>query len=212
VPKVPPLPLSTEDYLGDTQHLSIEQSGAYLHLLMHAWRIRTGALPDDDVLLRRVTRMSPRQWQANKATIMELWKKGADGLWRQKRLTEVLGEVHQLSETRARAGRASHQVRHAPAPKTGKRLPANWKPSQKDVDYAKKRNLTRSEIVEQANLFKNYWLAKTGQLATKLDWHRTWCNWIINAIKRGQCGPQTGAGQRTLEGLDQFMERTDDQQ
>jgi len=29
--------------------------------------------------------------------------------------------------------------------------------------------------------FRNYWRAKTGQSATKLDWEATWRNWMLKA-------------------------------
>jgi hypothetical protein len=32
--------------------------------------------------------------------------------------------------------------------------------------------------------FINYWTAKSGRDATKLDWVLTWKNWIINAAER----------------------------
>lgn len=54
------LPLYIGDYLADTAHLSTEQSGAYLHLLMHSWK--SGPLPGDLDVLRRITRLSEDAW------------------------------------------------------------------------------------------------------------------------------------------------------
>jgi len=53
-------PLYIGDYLADTAHLSTEQSGAYLHLLMHSWK--SGPLPSDSDVLRRITRLSEDAW------------------------------------------------------------------------------------------------------------------------------------------------------
>lgn len=36
--------------------------------------------------------------------------------------------------------------------------------------------------------FINYWIAKAGKDATKLDWGRTWKNWILNSNGRGPGG------------------------
>jgi uncharacterized protein YdaU (DUF1376 family) len=54
------MPLYIGDYLAETQHLSAEQSGAYLHLLMHEWRV--GPLPLDLDVLRRIARVEKDAW------------------------------------------------------------------------------------------------------------------------------------------------------
>lgn len=50
------MPLYIGDYLADTSHLTIEQSGCYLHLLMSQWRV--GYVPDDDTKLAALCRVS----------------------------------------------------------------------------------------------------------------------------------------------------------
>lgn len=102
----PYLPLWTDAYLADTKHLTTAEHGAYLLLLMTAWRTPGCSLPDDDAFLGRVSG-DPRNWPRYKAAVMAFWRKRADGRWEQKRL---LGEYESASARRAQAssaGRAS---------------------------------------------------------------------------------------------------------
>jgi uncharacterized protein YdaU (DUF1376 family) len=67
----PPCRLWTDAYLGDTTHLNVTQHGAYLLLLMTAWRSRDCALPDDDKLLARYARCTAPQWRALRPSAAE---------------------------------------------------------------------------------------------------------------------------------------------
>lgn len=55
------MPLLTDAYTSDTMHLSTEQHGAYLLLLIAMWRAG-GELPDDAEILQRITRVSSKRW------------------------------------------------------------------------------------------------------------------------------------------------------
>lgn len=83
----PALPLFTDSYLADTRHLSTEEHGAYLLLLMEAWRRADGSLPDDDLLLARLAGLSRERWAEAKPVVMAFWKRdGRKKTWSQKRL------------------------------------------------------------------------------------------------------------------------------
>ncbi|WP_426163060.1 DUF1376 domain-containing protein [Sandarakinorhabdus sp. DWP1-3-1] len=84
----PALPLWTDAYLADTRHLTTLEHGAYLLLLMEAWRRPTCSLPDDDRLLARLAGLAMDDWLAIKATVMEFWKRdGRTKTFAQKRLS-----------------------------------------------------------------------------------------------------------------------------
>lgn len=67
------IPLFADAYLADTMHLSTEEHGAYLLLLMAAWRQDDCCLPNDDRKLARIAGLSVRKWNAIKPTILEFW-------------------------------------------------------------------------------------------------------------------------------------------
>jgi uncharacterized protein YdaU (DUF1376 family) len=98
----PALPLFTDAYLADTRHLSAEEHGAYLLLLMCAWRTRGCALRDDDRFLARIAGVSPQKWRRLKPVLRDFFEV-EDGLWRQKKLTDVYRGV----ETRVAKNRAN---------------------------------------------------------------------------------------------------------
>ena len=61
----PALALWTDAYLADTRHLSTLEHGAYLLLMMEAWRRPHCDLPDDDRVLARLaglTRLPELVW------------------------------------------------------------------------------------------------------------------------------------------------------
>ncbi|MEO9230902.1 MAG: DUF1376 domain-containing protein [Devosia sp.] len=85
----PALPLWTDKYFADTRHLTRDQHGAYLLLLMEAWRRPTCSLPDDDSLLARLTCSSPDEWASLKPTVMAFWNlDGRSKTWTQKALSK----------------------------------------------------------------------------------------------------------------------------
>lgn len=69
-------------------------------------------------------------------------------------------------------------------PKRGTRIPEPFLLTPEMKTWAKeKRPLT--DLTEETEKFVNYFRAKTGKDATKLDWLATWKNWILNARTNG---------------------------
>lgn len=62
---------------------------------------------------------------------------------------------------------------HIRSPK-GSRLADDWQPSDSDLDFAKSLGLAPEAVLDQ---FTDYWHARAGSMAVKLDWHATWRNW-----------------------------------
>ncbi len=102
----PALPLFTDAYLADTRHLTTIQNGAYLLLLMMAWRSPNCALPDNDDILAKWTGMDRRTWLRNKRTVLSFWVMSEHG-WQQKRLLDERAYVGRRRSINVAAGRAS---------------------------------------------------------------------------------------------------------
>jgi uncharacterized protein YdaU (DUF1376 family) len=83
----PSLPLFTDAYIADTAHLTNEEHGAYLRLLMFAWRSPLCRLPDDDTRLARMLGLSAGKWAKLKVAVMAFWSL-ENGFWSQKRLAK----------------------------------------------------------------------------------------------------------------------------
>jgi len=96
----PFLSIEVRAYLSDTMHLSSQEHGAYLLLLMAAWLRADCRLPDDDVFLARTARMTTRAWKPIRSTVMAFWTLDDEGYWLQKRLREERTRISDTSKQR----------------------------------------------------------------------------------------------------------------
>lgn len=94
--------LYVSDFVGDTMHLSAEQVGSYLLILMAMWNAG-GALPDSDSKLATISRMSVKKWRAVADDILAFFER-ADGLITNPRLSKELQKVEGKSQKRSAAG------------------------------------------------------------------------------------------------------------
>jgi len=74
-----------------------------------------------------------------------------------------------------RQGRAPQAARRA------SRLPPDWSPSPDDIAFAGSVGLANGKAEAEAAKFRDFWTAKSGKDATKLDWSATWRNWVRRA-------------------------------
>jgi hypothetical protein len=65
-------------------------------------------------------------------------------------------------------------------PRKGTRLEEGWLPSSEDHLYAVGL-LGEAGVARQLDDFRDYWMAKSGQGALKIDWGRTWRTWCRKA-------------------------------
>lgn len=99
----PFMQLYVSDFVGDTMHLSTEQVGAYLLLLMAMWNA-DGTLPNDAAKLARVAKVPADTWGAvwvDLASYFDI----ADGKITHGRLARELAKFARKSAARSDAGR-----------------------------------------------------------------------------------------------------------
>lgn len=103
------MPLWIGAYLADTQHLSRDEHGGYLLLLMAYWRA-SGPLPDDDKRLAAIVKASPREWKALRPVLAEFFTV-ADGCWTHKRVEQELADSIDRKMKAAGKARGAAQAR-----------------------------------------------------------------------------------------------------
>lgn len=97
------------DYLGDTQHLSTEQHGAYLLLLMAMWRAG-GSLPSDPKMLARIVRMTPAKWGRASEVVLDLFEVSETAI-SHGRLTLELEKANKKSIVRSACGKQGAEAK-----------------------------------------------------------------------------------------------------
>jgi 5-methylcytosine-specific restriction endonuclease McrA len=118
--------------------------------------------------------------------------------------------LHETSQKRPQTTEAEAEQKESERPrKRGSRLEREWWPSTSEVDYALAKGLDLDHVNIEAQKFRNYWTAKAGAGATKLDWTATWQNWILNAkeSRNGQAKPDIIERGRRLADRARELER-----
>ncbi|EHK5438663.1 TPA: helix-turn-helix domain-containing protein [Aeromonas hydrophila] len=84
------------------------------------------------------------------------------------------------------------------APRRGTRLSNDWVlPSEWGRWAMRETGLPRERIILEAATFADYWQALPGAKAVKLDWEKTWRNWV----RRAASSFRTAAQRKPLENL-----------
>jgi uncharacterized protein YdaU (DUF1376 family) len=216
------MPLWIGDYLADTMHLTTEQHGAYLLLIMDYWR--RGSSPDDDRLLAAIAKISLAKWKILRPILSPFFAV-ENGRWTHKRIeaerTKALANKDKFAE-RARTAanarwnapsnatsipQAMHEQCPSPSPtieanaspsyrasrrKTKMALPHDWQPLQPGPTGAAAM-IERNWTRERREREIEQFKAHHGSRANVMaNWQQAWTNWVLNSEKFG--GRSNGNG------------------
>jgi len=106
--------------------------------------------------------------------------------------TEQIRKKDSVDAAAKSAAAGSNGIQRSKASKDAKgtRLPEDWLPLEADLAYAHQRGLNGQQLSDEIEKFKNHWLAKAGREARKINWPRTWHNWVLNARSRKPLPPK----------------------
>lgn len=93
----------------------------------------------------------------------------------------------------------STDVAAKPKAKKGTRIPDDWQPSRTEGNINAEAGHSPEWLRNELAKFRDYWTAKSGTNATKLDWDATWRYWLRNATEYQK--PKTNQP-RTFASLD----------
>jgi uncharacterized protein YdaU (DUF1376 family) len=105
---LPYLQLYVADYLSDTMHLSTEEHGAYILLIMNYWQ--TGK-PINSKHIKAITKLSNERITDVIETLQHFFNVDVDGLWFHKRIEADLEKVRDKSIKSSNAGKISAELR-----------------------------------------------------------------------------------------------------
>ncbi|AIX99796.1 hypothetical protein ART_0198 [Arthrobacter sp. PAMC 25486] len=94
-------------------------------------------------------------------------------------ITEEPGYGSRTATATATATSSKEDKREAPQ-KRGTRIPEDFQLTAEMSQWAAS-NAPNVDINLETMKFKNHWESKAGRDATKLDWIKTWRNWILNS-------------------------------
>lgn len=183
------------DYASHTRHLNPIEDIAYRRLL-DAYYLQERPLNSGTATVARQINM--REYEAEVKLVLEEFFLLTDEGWVNQRADKEIKHYKAKVEQASRAGKASAErrsnarstdvqptnnqepitiVEAKPKQSRGTRLPADWVPTEDQIQFCKTH---RTDLSPQttADRFRDYWSAQPGAKGLKLDWDATWRNWV----------------------------------
>jgi uncharacterized protein YdaU (DUF1376 family) len=193
----PALPLWTDAYLADTLHLTAEQHGFYLLLLMVMWRTPNCSVPNCDKFLKDTLHIDDDKLAAIvRPLILEFCKTNGNWIY-QKRLKREKNHVRQTAKNRSVSAKLrwhnnkKSTVAYAPTPTPIKDienintarasdalhcpLPDNWEPNSDHQMLADQLGYLPDQVGREAQAMRDWARAEA---RTKADWDAFFRKWL----------------------------------
>jgi hypothetical protein len=104
-----------------------------------------------------------------------------------------------LSETESE-NRISSPLGSPPAAKRGTRLPQDWTLPDDWLAWSRDEGLSEAQARREADRFRDYFHAASGQKAVKSDWKAAWRNWVRQAVDHAEAHPARRKSLNTVAG------------
>ena len=192
-------------YQADTQQLTLAEDAAYRRLIDHYMTIRAPLL-NDDRALARIIGIGLDEWEPIKNQIITYFKPSTNpaGYLLHKFCDEIIAKdtsrIVKSKTNGAKGGRPvtkgktkgiTHPVTEVKPLTTLHNTEQSKKVSGRGERFALQdppADWLQFCVTQRPDLdpgktfdsFRDYWIAKTGNNATKLDWFATWRNWVRN--------------------------------
>jgi uncharacterized protein YdaU (DUF1376 family) len=101
---IPYLPLFVADYELDTGHLSFEENGVYMRLLMLCWRTPECSIPNDPEWVSKRLRIDGETFERSVLPVLGEFFKVSKGRFFNPRLLEEWTRINETSKRRQKAG------------------------------------------------------------------------------------------------------------
>jgi uncharacterized protein YdaU (DUF1376 family) len=190
------------DFIEGTIGMGFELKCAYRFILDLIY-LQGGKLPDNDRYLSGLLECSVRKWTSLRAALISAGKiQAVDGHLTNYRAIIELETLAKLQDKQRQNATGSRKNKDLPEPRPshtepdtdteeekratlskrerGTRLPGDFVP---EPGIASTLGLTRAEFAVELPLFRDYWTAKAGPGAIKMDWQATWRNWCRKVVK-----------------------------
>jgi uncharacterized protein YdaU (DUF1376 family) len=142
-------PFNVGDYVRDTMHLTTEQHGAYLLLMLAYWP--RGPLPDDDAALASIAKVPLPNWRKMRPTIQAFFQV-AEGCWNQKRIDKERMRAFAITEVRKQSGAEGAAKRYGKPVANATRMPSQTDGHSTNNKY---KNSSSTQSVSEAACVEN---------------------------------------------------------